>query len=313
MADEAVTVVIPAFNAAPFIGDAVESLLSQTLRPAEVLVLDDGSTDDTCAIVERYGPPVALIRQQRAGKSATRNHGLDLARHRYVAFLDADDVSAPTRLERQVAALTARPGAAACFTGHWRFDASGVLESLPAEDELPEDPVVLLANCVVHGVSAMIDREVASSVRYPEGITSAEDVVFTAILATAGPLTVVPEPLYGYREHPAQGSRKNHPGPDAYPFFEQRYRWALDNAPRLWPERDWREVELALWNGLAKQTEASYWARHRRFFLQDRDYIRRRWPAHLSYPAVARWRWYPDWLWKAKDWVDRRRRVSSTT
>lgn len=301
-----VSVVIPAFNAAGFLTEAIESLLAQTVQPAEIVVVDDGSTDNTASVLGRFGPPVVVVRQENRGETASRNRGMEIASHRFLAFLDADDVAAPTRLERQLATLGAAPGAAACFTGYWRFDATGVIEERPGNGAaLPSDPLQFLANCLVLGASAMIDRDVTGAARYPEAVSATGDIIFTAVLATAGRLVVAPEMLYGYREHARQTSLQNHPKAESYPYFEQRYQWARANAATVWPARSWAEIERALWDGLARQTEAAYWARSRQFFLQDREYIRRHWPSHLPRPGVAGWKWYPDWVWNTKSVLDR--------
>src|SRR5262245_45417951 len=85
-----VSVVIPAYNSGRFIADAIESVLAQGPLDMELLVVDDGSTDQTAEVVGRYGDAVTLIRQANAGAAVARNTGMRAARGRYVAFLDAD-------------------------------------------------------------------------------------------------------------------------------------------------------------------------------------------------------------------------------
>lgn len=99
-----VSVVIPAYNAEAFVGPALESVLAQTLPPLEILVIDDGSTDDTGARAAAI-PGVRCIRQANAGVSAARNRGIEAARGRFVAFLDADDVWEPEKLATQLDGL----------------------------------------------------------------------------------------------------------------------------------------------------------------------------------------------------------------
>jgi glycosyltransferase involved in cell wall biosynthesis len=104
----AVSVVIPAYNAGRYIGEAIDSALAQSM-PVEVIVVDDGSTDATAAIAFGYGNRVRCIRLEHGGLSRARNRGLAAARHDLIAFLDADDRWAPSKLERQYAALATRP------------------------------------------------------------------------------------------------------------------------------------------------------------------------------------------------------------
>lgn len=111
-----VSVVIPTYNCSAYLAEAVESVLAQTFRDFEVLVIDDGSTDDTAAVMRRYGPPVRYIRQSNRGVAVARNHGIEQSRGRYVAFLDADDTWLPHKLERQLAALAEQPACRACYS-----------------------------------------------------------------------------------------------------------------------------------------------------------------------------------------------------
>ncbi|WP_260598577.1 glycosyltransferase family 2 protein [Sphingomonas endolithica] len=109
-----VSVIIPVYNRAGTIGAAVRSVLSQTHRDLELLVVDDGSTDDSAAIAERFGDArVRIIRLERnCGIPQARNAGLAAARAEYVAWLDSDDVARPTRIEEQLAYLMAHPDVA---------------------------------------------------------------------------------------------------------------------------------------------------------------------------------------------------------
>ena len=107
-----ISVVIPAWNAARYIGDAIDSVLSQSAAPDEIIVVDDGSTDHTCECVRKFGARVTLIAQSNAGAAAARNRGIAAARGEAVALLDADDLMAPRRLELQRAVLADDPDCA---------------------------------------------------------------------------------------------------------------------------------------------------------------------------------------------------------
>lgn len=113
-----VSVVIPAYNAARRLRPTLESVLAQTYRPIEIVVVDDGSDDGTSTIAASFGPPIRCIRQPNAGAAAARNRGIAASRGTYVALLDADDLWLPRKLEIQVAALQAQPevGAVQCGT-----------------------------------------------------------------------------------------------------------------------------------------------------------------------------------------------------
>ena len=107
-----ISVVIPAWNAARYIGDAVDSVLSQSAAPGEIIIVDDGSTDHTSECVREFGSRVTLIAQSNAGVAAARNRGIAAAHGDAIALLDADDLMAPRRLELQRAVLAHDPDCA---------------------------------------------------------------------------------------------------------------------------------------------------------------------------------------------------------
>ena len=100
-----VSVVIPTYNRADLIGRTIASVLAQSLPPDEVIVVDDGSTDDTEAVVATFGPRVRYVRQDNAGVSVARNRGAGLAGGRWIAFMDSDDLWSPRKLELQLGVM----------------------------------------------------------------------------------------------------------------------------------------------------------------------------------------------------------------
>ncbi|MBZ5561106.1 MAG: glycosyltransferase family 2 protein [Acidobacteriia bacterium] len=104
-----VSVVIPAFNCGQTVAEALKSVLAQTFHDFEIVVVDDGSQDNTAAGVRSAAPNAVYVRQENAGVSAARNHGIRIATGEYIAFLDADDVWDPHKLEKQVRVLDEEP------------------------------------------------------------------------------------------------------------------------------------------------------------------------------------------------------------
>lgn len=111
-----VSVVIPTYNRARIIGRAIESALAQTHSDIQIVVADDGSSDDTRTVAESYGPRVIYLRQANAGVSAARNFGMRHIRGEFIAFLDSDDSWEPWKIEAQVAALRRHPEAGLVWT-----------------------------------------------------------------------------------------------------------------------------------------------------------------------------------------------------
>jgi glycosyltransferase involved in cell wall biosynthesis len=123
-----VSVAIPVYNGSATIQATVDSVLQQTVRPFEILVLNDGSTDNTASLLKRYEPLVTVIHQKNAGLTAARNTLCGLARGDLLAFLDADDIWHPRYLEVQSKLFAAHPDAVAFFSGHTNFHGYGSYE-----------------------------------------------------------------------------------------------------------------------------------------------------------------------------------------
>ena len=116
-----VSVVIPAYNCAAYVGQAIDSVLSQTYTDWEIIVVDDGSKDDTRLVLDKYGDRrIRYVYQQNQGVSIARNHGIQLARGEFVAFLDADDFFLSDKLASQIAVFAAKPNLGIVHSG-WRL------------------------------------------------------------------------------------------------------------------------------------------------------------------------------------------------
>ena len=125
-----VSVVVPAYNVAWCIGRAIDSVLAQDFRPCELIVVDDGSTDETAQVLAAYGGALRAIHQPNRGMSAARNAGIRSARGMYIAFLDADDWWLPGKISRQVELMQRRPEIGFCSTAARVEDGEGRLLNL---------------------------------------------------------------------------------------------------------------------------------------------------------------------------------------
>lgn len=208
----AVTVLIPAYNGGPLLRQAVESILAQTFTDFECLVIDDGSTDGAvdalCSICDAR---LRIVRNPKnLGLIATLNRGLELARAPLLARMDADDVAHPSRLQRQVEVLAARPELA--LVGCWARMIG--LHGEPAGDLVcPVEPqevlrTVLVGSPFVHpAVTARtsILRELGG---YPTDALHAEDYALWLKLLLRHDAANIPEQLLDYRVHPGQVSQR---------------------------------------------------------------------------------------------------------
>lgn len=123
-----VSVILPTYNRASYIKASIQSVLQQTFADLELIVVDDGSTDDTSSIVASVTDPrLRYVRQCNLGRSSARNHALSLARGKFITFLDSDDLYLPRKIELQVNYLNSHPGVGMIYTSSYCIDDLGTL------------------------------------------------------------------------------------------------------------------------------------------------------------------------------------------
>jgi len=133
------SVIIPAYNAAAYVAEAIDSVLAQDYPLVEIIVVNDGSKDNTLDVLRGYGDRIRVVDQANAGPPKARNAGLHAVRGEFVAFLDADDVWSPSKLSAQIAHLAAHPDVGTVYTRWhvWRADADGVFRVPQGQATLP--------------------------------------------------------------------------------------------------------------------------------------------------------------------------------
>lgn len=206
-----VTTVIPTFNRANDLGIALDSALAQTY-PAhlhEIIVVDDGSTDNTAEVVARYGDRVRFLPKANGGVSAARNHGIDHACGEAIAFLDSDDSWEPEKLALQVEVLLRDPDVGLVLTSMAVVDGDRrPIGSFSRRSTLPTDGRVLndvLKNPSMTPSSAMVRTAVAREVGgFDPALRTAEDLDFHLKIALNHAVAVVDKPLLRYTR--AEGS-----------------------------------------------------------------------------------------------------------
>lgn len=205
-----VSVIVPTYNTIAYLPDAIESILQQTFEDFEILLVNDGSTDSTAEWAKKITDPrVRYIEQNNQGLSAARNTGLDLAQGRYVAFLDADDVWEPTKLDKQVALLETNPDIGMVHSWVWFMDGEGrstgriwktQAEGMALAHLLQRNDVAVL--------SALVRRECFARIGgFDIALRSLEDWDLWLRLAVNDSIAVIREPLAYYRQLPGSMSR----------------------------------------------------------------------------------------------------------
>jgi glycosyltransferase involved in cell wall biosynthesis len=209
-----VTVLMPVYNGALFVGEAVESILGQTAGDLELLVVDDGSTDRTAEIVRGYRDPRIRLVESPANQGivAALNRGLDLAQGKYVVRMDADDVSLPDRVEKQVRYMDQHPEVGVCGGSVQVFDAKGE-EPVPVLRERRHEALacrLVFETVLAHPTVILRGELVRGGLRYDAGYPHAEDYELWSRAARLTRLAVLPELVLRYRAHPGTVSSLNH-------------------------------------------------------------------------------------------------------
>jgi glycosyltransferase involved in cell wall biosynthesis len=243
-----VSVVLPVRNGGRFLAGAVASILAQTLTNFELIVVDDGSTDGSVAkLGELVDRRVTVVRQAPLGLVAALTNALAHARSDYVARMDADDVSEPRRLERQVELLDARPEVGMVATWVTVVDEKGVelrREVLPlAHEDLARR--LLLRNPFQHGSVVLRRKALEAAGGYRTDYGANEDYDLWRRLARVGELACVPEALYRYRVHAGTVTRTD--------LDRVTHRERLRD--ELWHDYDTREYRIRATVARAKAAE----------------------------------------------------------
>lgn len=213
MSKPQVSVIIPVYNGERFIQESISSALGQSIPDFEVIVINDGSTDNSAAMVQDLFPTVRLINQKNQGAAAARNAGIEVARGEYVAFLDCDDLWDETKLERQLKLHRRYPDALASYCDHRIIDATGRVTGKTGALDYPRWsghilPELIQGNCIV-SPSVLIARRTAVieaggfDCNQPAG---SDDWQLSMHIAALGPILYLPETLASYRRHDANAS-----------------------------------------------------------------------------------------------------------
>lgn len=203
MSTKIVSVIIPCYNGAQFLAEAIKSTLAQTCLPLEVIVVDDGSTDETGEVAARY-PDVQYIRQENQGASVARNTGVGKSQGDYLVFLDHDDRLLPTALEVGVNNLNAHPdcGFVFGFSRTIRADGSLLTEAQEERIETANYQLILSGRSLSPPATVMFRRTIFEAIGgFDTTFDPAEDYEFYLRVARAFPIYCHNQVIVEYRRH----------------------------------------------------------------------------------------------------------------
>ena len=303
-----VSVLMPVYNAEPYLAEAVESIQGQTFADFEFLIVDDGSTDRSRDLLERYAASDGRLRltsRPNTGYTVALNELLRSATGAFVARMDADDVALPQRLARQVNYLQAHQDVVCVGTAVHLIDGAGrfLRDGHPGMDHEAIQRRALAGDCPLNHPSVMLRRAAVEAVGgYRAEFEPAEDLDLWLRLGEIGRLTNLPEVLMKYRQH-------------ARSFSEQHQRRQLERSAAAVLEACRRRgippqaVALRPWRPTDRRSRMRTYVGYGRRGLERGDY---RMALHYGLQAIAQVPWDPDgWRLLARALLKRPPRASA--
>lgn len=291
----AISVIIPTRNRAQYLAEALDSVLAQTFTDFEIIVVDDGSNDQTRQVLDLYirKNNIQYVYQEPVGVSAARNRGVSLASGIYVAFLDSDDVFLPSKLQKQMELFAGEPELGFVHCSFSKFDDLG--NDLGIRDTtqfsgmiypaiLHEWSVLMAMPCML--MRTAVIKEVGG---FDETMTWAEDLDLWRRIARRYPVGVVPEALVRVRVHPASTTFERGKGAQGFERYLEKAFAEDASLPALFKWRAKAKMYTKLGQNLLGDGSAKEMRRVRRYSLKALA----AWPLQTS--AVAGWlaSWLP--------------------
>ena len=305
---DSVTIVMPCYNGLPYLPQALASAVAQTHRPEAIIVVDDGSKDDSAQIVrgfaaEHSGHNIQLIQQANAGEPAARNTGIRAARTAWVAMLDTDDWWDPRKLELQLAAAEeAGPDCVLVHTGWTVHQQDG--GTIPCNLDKAARRTGWCSEKLLEPISMahpsiMVRRDALTKIGgYDASFKQACDIDLYWRLSAVGTFAFVPQRLLNYRRHDAQMSAHQ---ADQVAYHHRAVRNFCAAHPQWVAKVGRANIDAALAHHAAVKLESLWWRRSLDDFRQLLAYADEQ---GLDSPAIRTWRRrgrLPDWLIRVKD------------
>jgi glycosyltransferase involved in cell wall biosynthesis len=306
-----VSVIIPSYNCERYIAQTIDSVLNQTFKDFELIVVDDGSADRTRDIVASYGPAVQLIAQQNTRVCAARNRGISEARGQYVCLMDHDDYWFPHKIEQQVSLLEDNPEAGVVYSAFilWHADASGEYPDPSSFDATayPEDIDQefsgwiyhqFLLDCWMLTSTAMFRREVFERCGdFDVSLPYSEDWDLWLRISREYPFIKQSRPTTLYRQHPGQGNRALRPVDYRTELLERAVaKWGMCSPDGRCMDRQRYARQLALYHtefALSHAVEGNLAVARRSLLKAWRAFPRS--PKPFMYLVALTLGWHPNW------------------
>ena len=200
-----VSIIIPTYNSAKYIPDAINSILNQTFKDYEIIIVDDGSTDNTREILNKYNSKIRYIYQENKGPSAARNIGIKNAKGKYIAFLDADDIWLPDKLQRQMKLFANESSVSFVYTSSYIMNENGfILRKMQCYNRSRRKILneLYLSKSIGNTSSTIIKKECFDKVGlFDETLTVAEDWDMWLRICQRFRFKCIDEPLVMTREY----------------------------------------------------------------------------------------------------------------
>jgi glycosyltransferase involved in cell wall biosynthesis len=285
---KSISVIIPTYNYGRYVREAIDSALAQTHPPFEVIVVDDGSTDETPRVLAEFGQRIRVIRQENQGVAAARNTGVAAARGEYLALLDSDDVWKPRKLELQIARFEADPALGLVHCGAETFDGTGrtLTVLLHGTEGWVAEEMLRLDRHVVQGPGSgiLVPRRIVEEVGgFDDRLPPSDDWEICYRIALRYRIGFVREVLVRYRQH-GKGIHLN------IPKMENAMFLALEKAFAS-PDAAVQSMRTHTYGRLHRILAGCYFqARNPRQFVRHMVKSLRYDPRNIAYFAAYPWR-----------------------
>ena len=298
-----VSAIIPAYNAADTIARAIYSIIRQSVAVDEIIVVDDGSTDNTAEIAAQTLGGIKIVRQRNGGPSAARNAALRIAKNDLVAFLDSDDFWLPDKIQRQLQCLNDSDCVSGVVTGfekRWDHKNSRTIH-FPGDEELENfTPIQFVVLSRASPSTLIINRKITGDIAFPEDVVEGEDPIFFGLVRAKGVIRSVDSVLTIRTMHEAQLTQR--PGSFARSLHNRRE----------WLARNWRELKVEsaaeadrlFWIAAKEDVMARFWARDFSAFNRARIELQSVWPRDCEVEFDLKRQRLPSCIYEAKDFLD---------